>query len=215
MSPEDAHRLIHAHTTVQSLKLVPELKLRLAVRPQKIWEDIERVATDPLAARPFWAFAWPGGQATARFLLDNPQWVAGKSVLDLGCGSGIGAVAALRAGARRVLANDIDPLAVHAAALNAQINGVVLDTSTQDLLGGAPEGIGLILLSDVVYEPELATRVAGFVEDARKRGIPVLFGDRGETRLPKAPKARLARYPANVVPEMHLQFEQGIVWQLV
>ena len=89
MSPEDADRLIHAHTTVQTLKLVPELKLRLAARPQKIWEDVERSAPDPLASRPFWAFAWPGGQATARFLFDNPHGSRANRCLILAAARGL------------------------------------------------------------------------------------------------------------------------------
>lgn len=214
MTPATADRLIRAHTSIQTTPLVPEIHLHLAALSRAIWQHIEEAAGDPRAQRPFWAFAWPGGQAVARFLIDNPRWIRGKHVLDLGCGSGIAAIAAMRAGALSVLANDIDPLAVRAAAFNADLNDVTLATSTADLLGGAPGDVDLILLSDVVYEPELATRVAGFVANAVKRQIPILFGDRGQTRLPRAPKAELARYRADVVPPMDQHFEDGIVWQL-
>jgi predicted nicotinamide N-methyase len=194
---------------------LPELTLHLAREPLGIWQEVHERCLIEQARRPFWAFAWPGGQAMARHLLDNRAIVTGRSVLDLGTGSGIAAIAAAKAGARRVVANDIDVLAVAAARLNARLNAVDLDLSADDLLGGAPSGVDVVLLADVVYEPELKMRVAGFLDDARRRGITVLFGDRGTTELPFSPIAKLAEHAVPPFPELQVgQLERGIVWRL-
>ena len=207
--------LVRSVTRLQSPPLVPEVTLHLARQARGIWQEVEEANVDEQAKRPYWAFAWPGGQALARFLIDHPETVGAKRVLDIGCGSGIAGLAAAKAGARDVAVNDIDPLALLAAGLNADANGVSARAVAGDLLGTIPPNVDVVLLCDVVYEPELQTRVAGFVEAAARSGVMVLFGDRGTTRLPLRPLAKLAEYPASVVPALEdLHFERGIVWRL-
>lgn len=187
----------------------------LARHAHAIWQDVDHEARDDAARRPYWAFAWPGGQAKARYLLDNPGVVAGRRVLDIGTGSGIGAVAALRAGARSAIANDIDPLALVAAQAGAAANGVELELSGDDLLAGAAVDADVIMIGDVVYEPELLVRVARFIEAARQRGAAILFADRATARLPVQPLALLARFDAQVLPVLEeTHHEQGLVWRL-
>lgn len=207
--------LIDRTTTLSVAPLVPELQFHLATDSHEIWQTIDAAAPDDRARRPYWAFLWPGGQALARVLLDRPEWVAGKRVLDLGCGSGVGAIAAMRAGAKSALANDIDPLAVAATVLNARTNAVAVDVSADDMLGHLPDDTDIVLMADVVYEPELAVRVQSFIATAARRGVPILFADRGTTRLPMKPMEKLAEYEADVEPPMtHVLFERGIVWRL-
>lgn len=207
--------LVRALTSLATSPLVPELRLHLARDSHAIWQDTETAAVHEHAKRPYWAFVWPGGQALARWILDNPASVRGKRVLDIGCGSGITALAAAKAGALLVTVNDIDPLAMLATRLNADANGITFGYEPGDLLGMLPVDIDVVLICDVVYEPELATRVAGFIEAAARAGVTVLFGDRGTTRLPVRPLEKLAEYQASAVPAMQgLHFERGIVWRL-
>jgi predicted nicotinamide N-methyase len=207
--------LVRELTTPTRLPMTPDLTLHLAREPLGIWQVVELARSDDRAKRPFWAFAWPGGQALARHITDHPEIVAGRRVLDIGAGSGLVSIAAVRAGAASAIANDIDPLAVAAARLNATSNGVAIVVETEDRLGGDIGDANLIILSDVVYEPELLTRVSAFIDAMRARKIPVLFGDRGTTRLPMRRATRLAEYAADVVPAMtEGQFERGLVWQV-
>ena len=211
----DYAALVRATTTRACAPLVPEIALHLATDARDIWQTVEEAVDDPRAKRPFWAFAWPGGIAKARLLLDRPELVAGRRVLDIGCGSGLGAIAAMLAGARSVIANDIDPLAIAATALNAAENGVAIETTNRDLLGDLPAGIDVVLLADVVYEPELATRVAALLEVLRTRDALVLFADRGTTRLPLRPLERLYECATTPYPELEPgHIEHGIVWRL-
>ncbi|MFZ4808174.1 MAG: class I SAM-dependent methyltransferase [Hyphomicrobiaceae bacterium] len=213
-STDDA-ALVRRFCLLGTAPLVPEVPLYLARHSLDIWQGIELSVIDVAARRPYWAFAWPGGQAKARFLIDNPGEVAGKRVLDIGAGSGIGAIAALRAGAHSAIANDIDPLALSAIALNAAANGCEVELAGTDLLAGDLLGADVVLLSDVVYEPELSTRVARFIETAAAAGASILYADRATARLPLPPRARLATYDAQVFPALEAtHFEQGIVWRL-
>lgn len=209
-------RLVQSQAYLVAPPLVPEIQLYLARHARLIWQAVEEAADDPRSSQPFWAFAWPGGQAKARYILDHPELVAGKRILDVGSGSGLAAIAAMQAGAISVLANDVDPLACAAIRLNAAANAVAIDVTDADILAGTPDGIDLVLLADVVYDPELETRVAGFIADAIKRKLPLLFGDRGTTRLPSRPVDKLAEYKVTVFPELEEGFfERGIVWRLI
>jgi predicted nicotinamide N-methyase len=168
---------------------VPEIRLHLAADAIGLWQRTEddRGAGQP---PPFWAFAWPGGQAVARYVLDHAGLVAGRTVLDLGSGSGLVAIAAALAGAARVLASEIDPLAVAAIGLNAQANGVTAPGLVGDVLDGdGRDGDGrdvqVVLAGDVWYSLPLAERVLGFLERARGRGATVLTGDIGRAFLPR------------------------------
>lgn len=137
------------------------------------------------AAEPYWAFVWGGGLALARHVLDRPEVVAGRRVLDLGSGSGLVAIAAMTAGAASAVAVDIDPRAAVAARLNATLNGVVVETVTADWLDGpAPDGIEVVLVGDLFYEAGLAERALGFLRRCRAAGLEVLIGDPGRKTLP-------------------------------
>lgn len=137
------------------------------------------------AAEPYWAFVWGGGLALARHVLDRPEVVAGRRVLDLGSGSGLVAIAAMTAGAASAVAVDIDPRAAVAARLNATLNGVVVETVTADWLDGpAPDGIEVVLVGDLFYEAGLAERALGFQRRCRAAGLEVLIGDPGRKTLP-------------------------------
>ncbi len=190
--------------------LVPELELYLAKQPFDIHQDAHELCGDI----PFWAFAWGGGQGLARYILDNPQAVAGKRVLDIGAGSAIEALAAAKSGAKQSIANDTDLVSSAAAALNAELNQLALDVSSIDLLGEDPD-IDVILIGDVFYLPELVTRVDAFLGRARRRGVTAYFGDRTTTRRPATPMTMLAEYLAPLTPELEIGYiETTRVWRL-
>lgn len=202
-------------TTLQRAPLVPEVVLHLADQPQKIFKITEEL-TSPTGQHlpPFWAFAWPGGQGLARHLLDNPTSVRGKRVIDIGSGSGISAIAAAMSGAADVLAVDIDALAQTAITLNAAENHVQLRTTTVDVLSHAPD-TDLVLIGDLVYEPELAGRVAAFLEAVVTTGVAVLLGDRISARRPPMSFELVAEYEAPVIPELiDDSTERARVWRL-
>jgi len=163
---------------------VEEIRLYLAADALGLWQrtEDERGAGQP---PPFWAFAWPGGQALARYVLDHPALVAGRSVLDLGSGSGLVAIAAAMAGAATVAASEIDVLAVAAIRLNTRANEVPAPVIVGDVLDGDGDGAQVVLAGDVWYSRPLAGRVLGFLERARARGALVLAGDVGRAFLPR------------------------------
>lgn len=164
---------------------------------------------------PYWAFAWAGGQALARFLLDTPGLVAGKSVVDLGSGSGLTAIAALRAGAARVLAADIDVLALAAVRLNAALNGVALDVTSDDLLAHAPGLVDVVLVGDLFYERALATRVTAYIESAAASGALILIGDPKRSYFPAGRFTLAAEYQVPVTRELEdAEIKRTSVWRL-
>lgn len=171
---------------------VPEIRLHRA-GPRS---GLMRLAdTDPDFGSPYWARPWGGGLALARHVLDHPEVVAGKRVLDLGAGSGLVAIAAAQAGAGQVRAVDVDPYAVTAARLNAAANGVTIEVARADLLDGEPPDIDLMLVGDLFYDPDLATRVEAFLRRCRAAGIVVLIGDPFRAPLPTNRLAVVAEYP--------------------
>jgi predicted nicotinamide N-methyase len=169
---------------------VAEIRLHLAEDVLGLWQQTED-ELGPGQPPPFWAFAWPGGQALARYVLDHSALVAGRSVLDLGSGSGLVAIAAAMAGATTVLASEVDPLAVAAIGLNARANGARAPAIVGDVLdgdagdAGDAAGAEVILAGDVWYSRSLAERVLGFLDRAMARGASVLTGDIGRTFLPR------------------------------
>jgi predicted nicotinamide N-methyase len=206
---------IRANTTLLAVPLVPEIRLHLAEESMPIWQKTEEELGRMNVPPPFWAFAWAGGQALARYLLDNPALVKTRSVLDLGTGAGLTAIAAMKAGASRVLAADIDPYAVAAVALNAGVNGVRIDTTTADLLDGLSERFNAILVGDLFYERDLAIRVLGFLTQARDHGALVLAGDPSRSYFPKETFRRLAEYSVPVTRDLEdMEIKRTAVWRL-
>lgn len=189
---EDAASFIRAGTALTRPPLVPEIALHLATEITPLWQATQDALDNDGLEPPFWAFAWPGGQAVARHLLDKPATVTGRDVLDLCAGSGIAAIAAARAGAARVTAADTDPLAAAAIALNAAANGVVLDIVTDDLLATPPAGREVVIAGDVCYERRLADRIVPWLRAAAGGGALVLIGDPGRAYLPADGREELA-----------------------
>lgn len=174
---------VRAHTRAVAPTIVPEITLLVAADVVALWEAIEGERGEAPSEPPFWAAAWPGGQALARYLLDHPEVVAGRSVLDLGSGSGLVAVAALLAGARSVLASEIDPFGRTAITVNAQVNGVEGLSVTGDVLDQRPAA-EVVLAGDVCYDRRMTERVLFFLDAARAEGAEVLVGDPGRPYLP-------------------------------
>jgi predicted nicotinamide N-methyase len=187
-----------ANTALTAPPLVPEVRLHLAVEILPLWRKSEGELQEMGVPPPYWAFAWAGGQALARYVLDNPESVRGKSVLDVGSGSGIVAIAAARAGAAAVLAADIDPYAAAAIALNARANGVNMTTTTQDMIGGATD-CDLILCGDMCYDKPLAERLIAWLRESR---ADVLIGDPGRSYFPETGTERMALYNVRVTRDL-------------
>jgi predicted nicotinamide N-methyase len=184
----DAAAIVRAATRLTPVPLVPEVRLHCATEPISVWERTEREQGQTGLPPPFWAFAWPGGQALARYLLDHPGVARGRRVIDLASGSGLVAIAAARAGAAAVTAYDVDPLAVAAIALNAAANDVRVTGAAVDVLApGHPSwpGADLVLVADAFYQRELAAGVLSFLERARASGAAVLAADLGRAYLPR------------------------------
>ena len=184
---------IRANTQLVSPPLVPEIKLHLATEVLPLWrlteEELEQQGVPP----PYWAFAWAGGQALARYLIDHPELVRGRAVLDFGAGSGLVAIAAMRAGAAAALAADIDAFATAATELNASANGVAAETTTDDLIGGAIAW-DVLLVGDMCYERPLAERLIAWLKRAVAEGKMVLLGDPGRSYFPKDGLEKLVGY---------------------
>jgi len=208
-------RFILANTEIISPPLVPEIKLRLAAESVPLWQKTEEELGRRGLEPPFWAFAWAGGQVLARHVLDDPEIVHRRSVIDLGTGSGLVAIAAAKAGARLVLAAAIDEFACEAASLNAAINGVAVTTAVEDLLAVPAPAADIILVGDLFYEQSLAGRTFAWLAEARARGIDSLIGDPGRAYLPKHRLAKLAQYDVPVTRDLEgAEIKQSAVWQL-
>jgi len=185
---------VRANTQLRSVALVPELRLYQASEPIGVWQRTERAAGRTDLDPPFWAFAWAGGQALARYLLDHPEAVKDRRVIDIASGSGLVAIAAARAGAAAVTGYDIDPLAIAAIVLNAAANGVTVLAVQADVLDTGDLGPDVLLVADAFYERELARRVTRFAERGQARGADVLIGDFGRAYLPRDRLTPLAAY---------------------
>ena len=206
---------IVANTRELSPPLVPEIRLHLAEESVPIWQKTEEELGEMNVPPPFWAFAWAGGQALARYLLDNPQLVAGQSVIDLGAGSGLTAIAAKRAGAVSVLAADIDAFSCAAVRLNAALNSVALDVTGEDLLARAPDPANVVLVGDLFYERELAERVMAYIEKAKGAGAQILVGDPQRSYFPTARFTQAAAYQVPVTRELEdAEIKRTAVWTL-
>lgn len=206
ISPRDAldnpDRFILENTRMQTSPLVPEIRLHLAQEMLPLWKLTEAELDASGLPPPYWAFAWAGGQALARYVLDNPELVKGKSVLDFATGSGIVAVAAKLAGAATVRANDIDPLAITATRFNAEANDIHLRLSAENLVGKPGYGWEVVLAGDICYEQPLAGEVEAWLKSLAAKGALVLMGDPGRTHLPKDGLTRVAEYRVETTREL-------------
>jgi predicted nicotinamide N-methyase len=207
-------RIITATTRLVAVPYVPEIRLQQADDPFTVWEQTEQAAGQASLPPPFWAFPWAGGQALARYLLDEPARVAGHRVLDIASGSGLVAIAAARAGARHVVAADVDELAVRAISVNAAANGVRVQPLLADLLDDEAAA-DVVLCADAFYEQELATRALAFLRRARRGGAAVLVGDPGRAFLRTAGLTPLASYEIPVTIALEgMTAKQATVYEL-
>jgi predicted nicotinamide N-methyase len=210
----DIPAFIRENTRALAPSHVPELKLYLADDAVSLWELTEEQLGELGLPPPFWAFAWAGGQALARFVMDHREIVCGKSVLDVASGSGLVAIAAMKAGAASALAADIDAFASHAATLNAELNTVRLDTSDADPVG-APTDAQVILVGDLFYDRDLAPRVLAWLIEQQAAGKTVLIGDPGRTYLPRDKLQQIAAYDIPVTRALEdAEVKRAAVWKL-
>ena len=215
ISPEEAAAFIRANTEIAAPSLLPELRLHLATEITPIWQATEATLEAANVPPPFWAFAWAGGQALARHVLDRPETVRGRRVLDFGAGSGMLAIVAVKAGAIRVRAAEIDPIACAAMALNAALNGVDFEILAEDVIG-RDLGLDLVLVGDMCYERELAERLVAWLRAEAGRGVTVLLGDPGRNYRPTQGLVEVARYRVPTSLELEDRTErEGIVWRLM
>jgi len=193
MTPEV---LVRSGTSPEAVPFVAEVTLLTAAKHLDLWELWDQTQRD---APPFWAYPWAGGQALARYILDNPGVVAGRRVLDVASGSGLVAIAAAKAGAARVVAGDIDPNAVAAIGINARANDVTVTARVFDLAADRAADTEVVLAADVFYQRELAGLALRFLRRAAGAGAGVLMSDPGRAFLPEASLTRLASYQVPVL----------------
>lgn len=215
-SLKDRRRFIAENTALVSPPHTPELRLHLASEAIALWhkteEDLGAMGLPP----PFWAFAWAGGQALARYILDRPALVAGKRVFDFASGSGIVAIAAARAGASSVVASDIDEFALDAIGLNAALNGVAVETQAADVIGRLDLAADVVLAGDVCYEQPMAGRVTDWLGGLAAGGRLVLVGDPGRSYLPRERLEALAVYEIPVSRDLEdSEVKRTSVWRFV
>jgi len=215
LTPANAPDFIAANTRLQTVPHAPEISLWLADEITPLWRLTEEELGAMGLPPPFWAFAWAGGQALARWLLDHPAEVAGKRVIDLATGSGLVAVAAMKAGAASVLAADIDPFCAAAVAANAQSNGVEIAFTEANLLDAPPPSADLICAGDVFYEKPMADAVLAWLKQAQANGTRVIVGDPGRTYFPRSGLTLLAEYTVPTTRELEDQeVKRSRVWSL-
>lgn len=210
----DRAAFVRTHTRLMPVPHAPEISLHVAQEATELWQKTE----DELAViglpPPFWAFAWAGGQALARYLLDNPKLVSGRRVLDFASGSGLVAIAAAKAGAGSVEACDIDAFAAAAIGLNAKANGAMVAARLADLVG-QDEGWEVICAGDVCYERAMAEAVIGWLEGLSRRGATVLIGDPGRSYLPRGRLQEVATYQVPVTRALEdAEIKRSSVWRL-
>jgi predicted nicotinamide N-methyase len=205
---------VRANTRIDTPPFVPEIRLHLAEDIVALWEKMEADLGTPGLPPPFWAFAWAGGQALARYVLDHAEIVRARRVLDLASGSGLVAVAAVMAGAASVTANEIDRFATEAIALNAEANGTGVAASLADLLDGDGGDAEVVLAGDVFYDRDMTERVRPFLDRAHARGATVLVGDPSRSYLPQAGLRRMETYRVPVPLTLEgVETKSTAVWQ--
>lgn len=219
MTPSaDPLAFIRANTRLRPVPHAPEIVLHVADEATDLWqkteEELDAIGLPP----PFWAFAWAGGQALARHILDRPDLVAGRRVLDFASGSGLVAIAAALAGASHVTASDLDAFAVAAIGLNAGANGVAdrIAPVLDDLIGSRPDdpGAATILVADIFYEQEVAARVTEWLAALHGQGTTILIGDPGRSYLPRDRLDALATYEVPVSRSLEdAEIKRSSVWR--
>ena len=210
--------IIQAGTELGCVPLVPEVRLHLASEPIGLWQQLELAAGRTGLDPPFWGFAWAGGQALARYVLDHPEAVAGHREIDVASGCGLVAIAAAMAGAAEVTAYDTDPLAAAAVTLNSAANGVTVHSACDDILDRdrfPAAGTGVVLVADAFYQRELAARMLAFAQRSQARGAAVLVGDFGRAYLPRDRLRPLATYDVPGLGELEsTDVKRTTVWAL-
>ncbi|MFJ9607414.1 class I SAM-dependent methyltransferase [Kitasatospora sp. NPDC101176] len=215
LQPEPDLAFVRSATELKPVPFVPEVRLHMAEDAIALWETTERARGEVGLPPPFWAFAWAGGVAVSRHLLDHPELVAGRTVLDVAAGSGVVGVAAALCGARSVYAAEIDAYAVAAIGLNARANGVRVEAALVDLVDGDGAPADVVLAGDVFYEREMAARFLPFLERAAARGATVVVGDPGRAYLPRDRFTALADYRVPVVADLEdTAVKTTTVWRL-
>ena len=215
LTPEQAEAFILANTAPIAPPHVPEIVLRLADESHGLWLKTEEELAEIGLPPPFWAFAWAGGQGLARYILDHPEMVAGKIVLDVASGSGLVAIAAAMAGARTATANDIDPFCATAVRLNAQANHAQIEYLGGDMTG-TDAGWQVVLAGDVFYSKPMAEAFLGWFRALAARGATVLVGDPGRSYLPKAHLEPMATYQVPVTRDLEdAEVKKTTVWRFV
>jgi predicted nicotinamide N-methyase len=211
----DRRDFILANTALITPPHVPEIRLHLADEAHDLWHrteaELEAIGLEP----PFWAFAWAGGQGLARYVLDHPETVAGRRVVDFATGSGLVAIAAMKTGAAHVLASDIDPFCGAAVALNAAENDVAVQTTDRDLVGAALD-CDVLLAGDVFYDRAFTERLVPWLRHLTAAGVTVLVGDPGRAYLPRERLTELARYQVPVTRILEdAEVKRTTVWRFV
>jgi predicted nicotinamide N-methyase len=211
----DPIAFIRRETVIATPPLVPEIRLHLATEITPIWQATESTLAREGLPPPYWAFAWPGGQALARSILDDPAIVAGKRVLDFAAGSGLVAIAAAKAGAQTITAAEIDRFAAEAIALNATLNGVKVPVTLEDVVGEAGPW-DLVLAGDVCYERPMAERVTAWLRKLVSQGVEVMIGDPGRSYLPKSGLQQVTRHRVPTSLELEDRTErETVIWRLL
>lgn len=216
--PADPQGFIRANTALEAPAMVPEFKLWLASEYVPIWQATEAWLEEQNIDPPYWAFCWPGGQAVARYLLDNPALVAGKYVIDFAAGSGVSSMAAAKAGAATVIANDIDELSLIAARLNAEANGLAIGTSSEDWLAGADgdPAADVVIAGDVCYEREMSVRALGWLRSHAAKGRLVFLGDPGRNYFSAQGLEECARYEIPTSLQLENRgMRETVVWRVL
>ena len=212
LTPQTAERFILDNTAPMAPPHVREITLRLADEAHDLWRRTEEELAEIGLPPPFWAFAWAGGQGLARYVLDHPEIVSGRRVLDFASGSGLVAIAAMKAGAASAEAADIDPFCETAIRLNAVANGVTIGFNSQDQVG-IDSGWDVVLAGDVFYEKPFADRLLPWFSTLKARGTDILIGDPGRAYLPKARLVPLATYEVPVTRDLEdAEIKMSRVW---
>ncbi len=212
----DPAAFIRAETRLIAPPHVPEIRLHLADEAIGLWHRTEEELGAMGLPPPYWAFAWAGGQALARHVLDHPEIVRGRRVLDFASGSGVVAIAAAMAGAAHVTASDIDGFSLAAIAVNAAANGVTVEVEGRDVLPIGSDGYDVVLAGDVFYEKPMSDKVEPFLRAAQARGATVLFGDPGRAYVPKTGVEAVAEYTVPVTRALEdSEVKRTRVWRFV